>query len=366
MVRLLVSISLASLLVETSPQSRADDWPLFRGNVLQTGVATSRLPEKLSERWTFKAKEGIEGSPAIVGGLVFIGSYDHFYAIDLKSGQEKWKYKAAAFKTAPAVRNGLVYVGDEDGGFHCLDAKTGAKKWTFKIDNEITSGAAFSGDDVLFGAGDEHLYCLDKDGKKRWMFQVAGGPVIGTPTIVEGKTFVAGCDSALHVISTKDGKEDRTIALAGQVGATSAANGDRVFLGTMTNEVQAIDWKKEKVAWTYRAEKSQQPFSSSVALTEKYVVVGSKDRRVHCINRTTGEEVWTFLTGGRVDSSPVIVGKRVYVGSLDGKFYVLDLDKGTLVQAMQLDGDIMGSPAVAGGCLVVGTIKGTVYCLGGE
>ena len=29
----------------------AQDWPLFRGNALQTGVAGSELPERLAVRW---------------------------------------------------------------------------------------------------------------------------------------------------------------------------------------------------------------------------------------------------------------------------------------------------------------------------
>ena len=94
------------------------------------------------------------------------------------------------------------------------------------------------------------------------------------------------------------------------------------------------------------------------------VIAASKDKRIHALNRKTGEEVWSFLTQGRVDCSPVVVGKRVYVGSGDRNLYVLDLDKGSLIQKIELDGEVVGSPAVAGGCLVVGTLKGTVYCLG--
>ena len=49
----------------------AEDWPLFRGSALQTGVAASPLPEELEIRWKFKAKDGIEGAAAIVNANVF-------------------------------------------------------------------------------------------------------------------------------------------------------------------------------------------------------------------------------------------------------------------------------------------------------
>src|SRR5262245_6333934 len=164
------------------------DWPVFRGNSLQTGVAASSLPEQLAIRWTIQAKDAIEGAAAIVGDTVFVGSLDeHLYAIDLLSGKERWKYKAAPIKVAPAVRAGAVYVGDVDGVFHCLDAASGALRWKFDTQSEVTSAANFADDSVLFGCGNETLYCLGFDGKERWTFKVAGGPVLGTPAIAGGR-----------------------------------------------------------------------------------------------------------------------------------------------------------------------------------
>ena len=57
-------------------------------------------------------------------------------------------------------------------------------------------------------------------------------------------TFVAGCDSVLHVIDTTTGKEEiKSVELDGQVGATPALVGDFLYVGTMTNQVHAINLK---------------------------------------------------------------------------------------------------------------------------
>ncbi len=342
-----------------------DSWPLFRGNPEQTGVASRPLPDKLRIQWQFKAKDGIEGTAVIADGTVFIGSFDgHLYALGLVNGQEKWKSKLGAIKAAPGFRDGRLYVGNEDGKYYCIDAANGKPHWTFDAESDVTSGTSFSGDDILFGTGNQTLFCLTKEGKKKWSFAVAGGPVNATPAIAGKSTFVAGCDSKLHVIDTTTGKEVRDIDLSGPVGATGALAGNILYAGTMSNDVQAIDWKNGKVLWTYTPVKRPQPFQSSVALTDSLVIIGSKDKRIHAIDRKSGEPVWTFLTEGRVDSSPVVVGKRVYAGSLDGKLYVLDRDKGTLIQKIELDSDIVGSPAVAGDRLIIATLKGVVYCLG--
>jgi len=345
------------------------DWPVFRGNALQTGVATSDLPDQLTILWKFAAK-AFEGTATIADGIVYVGCEDEFvYALNLADGKEKWKYKAGApIKIGTAVNGAAVYAGDEDGKLHCLDAKSGQKLWIFDTKAEITSAPNFDGNKMLFGAGDETLYCLDKDkgGKPLWTFKVPGGPVMGSPAIINSKTFVAGCDSVLHVIDTTKGTEIKRIELDGQVGATPALAGDFLYVGTMTNQVQAVNWKEGKVAWSYEAQKRPQPFFASVAATEELVLAGSRDKCVHALDRRSGAPKWVFATGGKVDSSPVVAGKRVYFGSNDGKLYVLDWATGKQVQAVELGkkGGIVASPAVSGNRLVIGTVDGVFYCLG--
>jgi outer membrane protein assembly factor BamB len=342
-------------------------WTSFRGNPTQTGVATFELPAELQKRWTFPTKDAIEGAPAIQDGTVFIGSFDGFlYAIDLKTGNEKWKFKAGGFKAAPALRDKKVYIGDIDGMFFCLDAASGEKLWSFETKGEIDSSANFTGENILFGSGDEMLYCLSKEGKKLWTFKVPGGPVLASPAVVKDRTFVSGCDSTLHIIDVKNGEELASLELNGQTGATPAVIGDSLYVGTMGNQFLALDWKKPEKRWAFEAEERPSPFYSSAAATDALILVGSRDKYFYALDRKTGKPAWTFKTGGQVDSSPIVSGKRVYFGSLDRNLYVIDLEKGTLVQKIGLDSRVPGSPAAAEGCLVIGTEKGTVYCFEGK
>src|SRR5262249_14841640 len=154
------------LLLLAVPRAAAD-WPLFRGNPLQNGVADEKLPDKLNVVWTFPTKGAIEGSVAVADGVVYVGSWDKYlYALDLATGHEKWKTKLTPIKASPVVHGGRVYAGDVDGMFYCLDAARGTLLWKFETQGEITSGANFFEDRILIGSHDSTLYCLDKDGKK--------------------------------------------------------------------------------------------------------------------------------------------------------------------------------------------------------
>jgi outer membrane protein assembly factor BamB len=347
-----------------TPGAGKDEWLVFRGNLLQTGVAASPLADSLVELWKFETKDSIEGAPAVAGGVVYAGSMDeNLYALNLADGKLKWNYKGGPFKASPAVNGTTVYAGDSDGKFHCLDAATGTKRWVFETGAEITGGANFFGDLILFGSYDETLYCLTPDGKEKWQFKTQG-PFNGSPAVADGRTFVAGCDSNVHVIDIGKGTELAAVDLGSQSGATAAVSGDKIYVGTMGNQVESINWKKAAVEWTFQAAKRAQPFYSSAAVTDDLVVIGSRDKRIYALDRKTGTERWSFATEGRVDSSPVVVGNRIFCGSMDGRLYGLELATGKQFMKVELDGPIAGSPAVAAGRLLIGTQKGTVYCFG--
>jgi outer membrane protein assembly factor BamB len=350
------------------PKVDGEEWLLYRGNPTMTGVASPavKLPDRLDELWKASAEDSIESAPAIWDGKVFFGSTDeHLYAVELKTGKQLWKKKYGPFKASPGVHKGRVYVGDSDGVFYCVDAATGDKKWTLDSKAEIASGPNFADDKVLFGSYDESLYCVNADGKVVWQFKT-NGPVNSSPAIAGNFTFVAGCDSNLHVIDIRTGKETASVDLEGQAAATAAVVGEQLYVGTMANQVRGIDWKAAKVLWTFEPETRAQPFYGSAAVTDDLVIAGSRDKRIWALDRKTGKPAWSVPTGGKVDSSPVVVGKRVYVGSLDGNLYVLDVATGRQVQKIALDGPISAAPAVVSGRLLIGTQKGTMYCFGGK
>ncbi|MGL4422579.1 MAG: PQQ-binding-like beta-propeller repeat protein, partial [Gemmataceae bacterium] len=186
------------------------------------------------------------------------------------------------------------------------------------------------------------------------------------PAVAGNRTFLAGCDSLLHIVDTTTGKAIHSVDIAGQSGATAAVDGNEAFVGTMSNQVVAVDIVNAKKLWTFEAARRQQPFYSSAAVTADRVFIGSRDKKLYALDRKTGKEVWSFTADGMIDPSPVYASGRLYVGclSMDGNFYVLDAKNGTRIQELNLDSAVTGSVAVVGKRLWVGTEKGTLYCLG--
>ena len=356
----------------------ADSWSMFRGTHSLTGISNAVLPEKLKLRWSYQADDSIESSAAIVNGTVYFGSMDgSLNAVSLADGKPRWRYAVeyttpdssdtfASYiqESSPCVSNGMVYVGDLNGTLHAVDARTGKVKWTFKTDGEIKSSPNCYDNRIYFGSYDTYLYCLAADtGELIWKFATEG-PVHSTPSISQGKVFVSGCDETFRAIDVKTGEQLYALPLGGYTGASAAIRGSNVFVGTFTNEVISIDLGKRILRWSYMHETRNFPFYSSAAVTDRYVVVGGRDKIVHCLDSATGKEVWAFTTRSRVESSPLITGNRVFVGSNDGNLYELDLKTGKKVWDFVAGAPLSASPAAAQGSLVIGSQDGVLYCFG--
>jgi outer membrane protein assembly factor BamB len=345
----------------------ADEWPQFRGNAQLTGVAAGPVPATLKLLWTYDAGEGIQSSAAIAGGAVYVGveSAD-LLAVDLATGKLRWKYHGqdGIDESSPLVHDGVVYVGDIAGTLHAVRAADGQALWTFKTGSEIRSSPVIDGDRLFIGSYDGNLYCLSvKDGKILWKFTTSSY-VHATPAIAGGLVYIAGCDEIFRGLRIADGKEMFQFDSGGYTGASPAMLGQWAYFGTFNNDVVGADLSRKRIAWRYENPARQFPFYSSAAVAGDRVVVGGRDKVVHCLNARTGKAIWTFATRARVDSSPAIAGERVYVGSNDGRFYVLDLATGKKVWEFEAGAPLSASPAIAGGRIVIGSQDGKLYCFG--
>jgi outer membrane protein assembly factor BamB len=372
----LVLVGVPGIAAEPTP-SGSQSWPSFRRDTALTGVATTTLPDKLELLWQIELGDQIVATAAIVGDRVYVPCLSGELAcLDRKTGNKLWGYRsvevvpansfAPGFKSSPTVTADAIYLGDEDGVFHAIDRQTGKKKWTFATGGEIFSSAAVVNGKILFGSYDNFLYCLkEADGTLDWKF-ATDGYVHCAPAIADHYTFIAGCDEHLRIIDIRDGKQQTDLPLMTYLIASPAVVGKHLYVGTYASEVLAVDWQQAQVVWRYQTGGGEFPFHSSAAVTDKLVVVGSRDKSVHAVHRDTGKRAWTFATRGKVDSSPVIAGDRAFVGSHDGNLYELNLADGQERWKFNAGKPISAGPAIGEGVLVVGSESrdGKVYCFG--
>jgi outer membrane protein assembly factor BamB len=353
----------------TTPTTNAT-WSLYRGNARQLGVASGRLPDKLKPKWKFKTGQPVISSPVVAHGRVYVGSTDgQIYALALSNGNKVWSFKTSdAIEAPPSVVGDRVVVGSSDGSLYALDAATGKLRWKYQTEDKILGAANWTTSPdgkatwIVVGSYDNRVHCVNADtGKAVWTYET-GNYVNGTPAISDGKVIFGGCDGVLYVLNLADGKQIRSVEVKDFIAASAAVDGKFAYLGHYGNEFLCADVSAGKIVWTYQDRKF--PFFSSPAVTPDRIVVGARDKRVHCLRRTDGKPLWTFRTRGKVDSSPVVCDNKVVVGSEDGRLYLLRLSDGKQLWSYQIGQPVMSSPAVVNGMVIIGADDGCVYAFG--
>jgi len=110
----------------------------------------------------------------------------YVYALGAWSGNLVWKFKTlGTIESSPAVANGRVFTGGDDGYVYCLDAYRGTLLWKAFVNGnvEITYGSAvllrssptLAGNTVYVGSLDGYVYALDAtSGRIIWRFKTEG------------------------------------------------------------------------------------------------------------------------------------------------------------------------------------------------
>ena len=347
------------------------DWPMHRGGPQLRGIAQMPAPAKAVQLWVADAGKPIKAGAAIAAGRVFVGDdAGVVHALDLATGNEIWTFKTqGGIEATPLVLDGVVFIGSSDANLYALDAANGALKWKYETGDKVLGGANHAknpkgdGTWLLIGSYDSSLHCIDAaNGKAVWT-HATDNYINGTPALLPtGEVLFGGCDANIHVLQLADGKELRQIDSEAYI-ASSVAVADGIgYVGNYGNLVLAVDPKAGSVLWKYRDRNF--PYFSSAAVTDDRVILGCRDKRLHCLDRATGKAAWTFQTRGQVESSPVICGDAIVVGSGDGRLYCIALTDGQERWAFDIGAAVTASPAASDGVIVVGAEDGRIFAFG--
>lgn len=148
-----------------------------------------------------EAKYSHEAQPIVYDGIAYVPTgEDDVFAIDVETGEQKWKYEGNLDENISTVccgwssrgvgiGEGKVFIGKLDGHMVALDQKTGKQVWDttvsqWDVENGGITSAPLYYDGVVYTGitGGEfgvrgRLTALDADtGKEKWRFYTTAGP----------------------------------------------------------------------------------------------------------------------------------------------------------------------------------------------
>ncbi len=348
-----------------------EDWPVARGGAGLSGQVGVALPGKPEIQWMVKTEGSIVGEAVVGKGVVIFGNTAGLLtAVDLKTGEKKWQKEfEQSFEAAPAIYGEMVYIGCEDCSLYALNLADGEKKWSVETDDKITAGVNITkspkGDEswIIMNGYDGVCRALKtSNGELIWKHETES-PINGTPAVVDGRFVVfGGCDNVLYTLDLATGKPLKTIEGEAPIVSTVGTEGTFVAWGDHSNKVMGADLEVGELSWDYSDRNF--PFMAAPAVDKKAIYIGGRDKKIHAISRESGDALWKFKTGGRVESSPIAFTNGLVCGSSDGRVYALDLEKGEVVWKVDLGESIIAAPSYAKGVILIGSEDGTLFALG--
>jgi len=104
---------------------------------------------------------GISSSPAVSEDLAVVGSKDGFlYALEIQSGQLRWKVQISDAVTAPPViGSGVVCI--QAGGMQAFDVASGRLVWKAGLGGAVQSVPVLTGNAIYVATNDGEVYALE-------------------------------------------------------------------------------------------------------------------------------------------------------------------------------------------------------------
>jgi len=170
--------------IDRTVHPKPGEWPTYNGNIngnrhSPLGQINQFNVKNLAMQWVYSMPYfGLETTPLVADGVMYITGPNQVYALDPRSGTEIWRY------SRPRSTSAMI----------AADAAKGANR-----------GVALLGDRVFYTTDDAHLLCLDRlTGALRWdvfmpeapqHYGATAAPLVVGDLVVAG---VAGADDGIR------------------------------------------------------------------------------------------------------------------------------------------------------------------------
>ena len=329
-----------SAAISANFQESLQTWPMLLGGPDRNGSATAMGPSgtNLSVTPIIRTKAAIASSPAVAEGILYFGSDEgYLWAVEAASGRVLWQFATGGLTTSsPAIdlANDIVYVGTVKG-LLAVNRLDGTLRWLLEVTNGVATSPAVFEEFVFYAGGDGGLAFYDKDKNAQGSVTISTS-TYSSPAVFNNFIFVGAADG-LHVLMRPEGgnvtafNELTVVPTDSPVDGIPVVSGDRVYFVSASGTVAAVDLNLIATAstpvmcWSYSFES---PVSLTPAVVGKSVLVvdGLQLRRLStpndaCSLAALAETVAEFapstsqsLLPGSAGAAMVLAGNGLFLG----------------------------------------------------
>ena len=318
--------------------------------------------------WFIRSNAGREffSAPALVDGVLYFGCNDgNLRAVDAQSGSVKWSFATVCgISGEPSVDSTTVYFGGQDGVIYALDRFSGSIRWSAGLGYHVFCNTAVLSDTLIVTGNSMGKICaLDaRTGEPVWDDEI-GGIVLGPVTVDSIVVFSTESGD----IAAYDHHGERLWArdYSSQASPPSA-DAAGVYAGFSNGAVRKFSLRDGHVLWeTDIVSSTSRCVLARPVIVGDVVLVGTNDGQLVSLAASDGAVLWRQSFDNWIQLPPAAGQDMIYVACDDQRMHILDLSTGEKLDSLEMDGYSGTAPLLAGGILYFGNTSGDFVALRG-
>lgn len=306
---------------------------IYFGNSLGKACAIDKRNGEL--KWEIQTPSSLFGRPtALEKGRVAIPTAEAILIVEGATGKIVKTYPS---KEGPYVADGLyddgVYI---QGGYKRIERRhpvSGKVIWTYdSLFNYCQAAPVISGNDLIFGAWDTNLRCIDlKSGKLKWIWNNGKkanmlGPGNVVPVVTDNKVIVVAPDRYMTAVDRFTGRQiwrDNSHKYRESLGVSE--DGKTAYAKTMDGELVAVSTEGDvfEELWTVDMGLGYEHAPCIVVEKDGIVYAGSRRGIITAVDPVAKEVIWSVSVGvsevNGIDVDPT--SGDIYVSLIEGTIF---------------------------------------------
>jgi outer membrane protein assembly factor BamB len=296
----------------------------------------------------------------------YISAGSFIYAVDLKTGNEVWRYPEKAdtkilfYATPVLTADGQLLIGSagaKDHEFISLDPATGKEKWAkvfVGAKGPWVASPLVLNETIYAPNTDGFLYVLDMSGKQIADPIEIGGALWSAPVTDGTLIYLSSLDHHVHVIDPAARTAQAAIDLGGAIPSSPAINSDGAYVSSFASTIEFVKANNKHEVIT----KTESRVWGSPVLDGETLYFADLNGKVYSFDLASGKMNWSVLPDGPVAASLLIVGNQIYVASEAdptsklGTLIALDRE-GKTVWSKEVGGKLYTTPVASADLILV-------------
>jgi len=285
------------------------------------------------------------------------------YSFNLQTGKKAGLLKhKGVINPAPIVQlNKIIFpvaeIKNNKTTIRVYDFKTGKEIQSFDIKGIILSEIIKLEDGFIFVTENGKVMRYNYTSGKIWEY-LSGSFVHSSPALSNNLLVFGNDKGEVIILDAEKGKltNRKTVSSGFEGGFT--ISGSRYYAGDVSGTVFCGDLKSGEILWSFKTGKR---INTIPVLDDNYIYTCNLDGDVYKLEKEKGTRVWHTKTDGILNVTPLAFKNYIFMPGLNKKLFIIDTENGEVSKTMNFKTRTKLVPVFYQNILILGADDGKIY-----